>query len=805
MEIFTSDELSEVQPLVSGSPSSSVTRVKRLETMAGKRSVSAADFTKNSTSSGLGDSFSHSLHINPKRTRTPRYVPSSNQSNGVASDESATSLIDSGNSTEYANDVESAPLLRKDRLYASSSLTTTYDSSNTDITDSLRQKLHSAVDSCQMPDKVIIFKHVKTCILFIITILCCAVLMSNEEVHEEDKMVVLPKGREVLLHQNVCDTDTSNVRLKLIGPFYSIDQNTTNSTNTEIILKGLSEYKINVTVNWTALRQGDNVEITKDLICPGNGSCNLSMRSDTQIPIGWYTQQLSWQLQNEVIYAFLVLSFVYVLIIFELVHRTLAAMLGALAALSVLSALNERPSLEVIIGWIDMETLSLLFGMMILVAILAETGFFDYSALKAYKLAKGKIWPLVTLLCVFSAVVSSFLDNVTTILLLTPVTIRLCEVLNLDPRRILIAEVLFSNIGGTATAIGDPPNVIIVGALSSKGITFSIFTVHMFPGIILVSVAGYGLLRLYYRQIDGLKNKDPPDIAEMKHEIAMWRKAAMRLQVITREETLMRALFLQKALQIEHTLNKMLHKGRKGLEDDKRETLRKLESQYTIKDYPMLLKSGLVLFAVILLLFIYSFVNAIHLDIGWIAVLGALWLLVLADVSDMDRILHKVEWSTLIFFAALFILMEALAELGMITTIGDVIAEIIKSVGPEHRLMLAIVVIIWISAIASSFIDNIPYTTAMVPVLQHLSENQELQLPLVPLVTSLAFGACLGGNGTLIGASCNVVCAGIAEQHGYGFTFWEFFKIGFPMMIVSTLAATCYVLICHCAIQWNYV
>ncbi|XP_055894217.1 P protein-like isoform X1 [Biomphalaria glabrata] len=799
MDICSSEEVRD--PNLALDETLGQSKAKRLGSMA---SLNRADSFRNSSGSGLGESMGHSLHINPKRTRTPRFASMPYQSNQFDSEDSiTTSLVDSGNTTDENFDAESAPLLGNSRTF-STSLTSTYTGSSAELTASLREKIHSAVDSCHGLSKWTILKYLKILSLFVITILCCAVIVSNPEEHEVDKITVLHKDQEVQLFKDIGTVDMPNVRLKVMGPFYDPDLNITGN-NTEIFLRGQSESKINLTINNTALETGANILVTSDLFCHGNDSCVLSVRSDLQIAIGWVTQELSWQLENEVIYAFLVLSFVYVLIIFELVHRTLAAMLGALAALAVLSALNERPSLEVIISWIDMETLSLLFGMMILVAILSETGFFDYSALKAYKIAKGKIWPLVTLLCVFSAIVSSFLDNVTTILLLTPVTIRLCEVLNLDPRRILIAEVLFSNIGGTATAIGDPPNVIIVGALSSKGISFSVFTMHMFPGIVFVSLAGYGLLRLYYRQIDRLKNKDPQDIAEMKHEIAMWRKAAMRLQVITREETVMRALFLQKALQIEHTMNKIIFKGRKCLEDDKKETLRKLESQYVIKDYTMLLKSSIVLLAVIILLFIYSFVSALHLDIGWIAVLGALWLLVLADVSDMDRILHKVEWSTLLFFAALFILMEALSELGMITTIGDVIAEIIKSVGPEHRLLLAIVVITWISAIASSFIDNIPYTTAMVPVLQHLSEDKDLQLPLIPLVTSLAFGACLGGNGTLIGASCNVVCAGIAEQHGYGFTFWEFFKIGFPMMLVTTLAATCYILLCHSVIHWNNV
>lgn len=167
-------------------------------------------------------------------------------------------------------------------------------------------------------------------------------------------------------------------------------------------------------------------------------------------------------------------------------------MLGSFVALAVLSVLNKRPSLEVIVAWIDYETVMLLFGMMIIVGILSETGIFEWAAVKAYKISRGEVWRLMTVLCLFSAVVSAFLDNVTTILLLTPVTIRMCNVIGLDPRPILLAEVVFSNIGGTATAVGDPPNVIIVSSNWSevdgeKDIAFTEFTGHMFVGIILVT------------------------------------------------------------------------------------------------------------------------------------------------------------------------------------------------------------------------------------------------------------------------------------------------------------------------------
>ncbi|GFS05033.1 P protein [Elysia marginata] len=544
-----------------------------------------------------------------------------------------------------------------------------------------------------------LFSLFKILLLFTVTVMGCVMMLMEAE-HEKDfRFTILSADATDNLHTGHCKKSESLLRTTFRGSFYPEAKSGENFSQAFIFLG--EKNVLNLTIDPDALETMDIVTIKTDFHCTHGKDYNITAMSEVKIPFEWDINMLPPEVKHEVIYAFLILAFVYVLIIFEIVHRALAAMLGALAALAVLSFLHQRPSMHEIIGWIDMETMTLLFGMMIIVSIFAETGFFDYSALQAYKLARGKVWPLITLLCVFSAFVSAFLDNVTTILLMTPVTIRLCEVLNLDPKRILIAEVLFSNIGGTATAIGDPPNVIIVGALSSEGIGFSTFTMHMFPGIVIICFIGYGVLRLYYRDINYLQNKDPPEIA------------------------------------------------------------------------------------------------------GWIAVLGAIWLLVLADVHDFEGILHKVEWATLIFFAGLFILMEALGELGLMQTIGDAIADVIKQADESNRLLVALLLILWVSALASSFIDNIPYTTAMVPILQQLADNQELNLDLLPMVIALAMGACLGGNGTLIGASCNVVCAGIADQHGYGFSFKEFFKIGFPMMLVTTAGATAYVLLCHCAFSWN--
>ncbi|CAH7460379.1 Oca2 [Phodopus roborovskii] len=486
-----------------------------------------------------------------------------------------------------------------------------------------------------------------------------------------------------------------------------------------------------VTHNWTVLLspRSEHVVVSRtfEIMSREAVSINIqaSLRQTRLVPLLLAHQFLGASVEAQVTIAVAILTGVYTLVIFEIVHRTLAAMLGALAALAALAVVGDRPSLTHVVEWIDFETLVLLFGMMILVAIFSETGFFDYCAVKAYQLSRGRVWTMINMLCLITAILSAFLDNVTTMLLFTPVTIRLCEVLNLDPRQVLIAEVIFTNIGGAATAIGDPPNVIIVSnqELRKMGLDFAGFTVHMFLGICLILLASFPLLRLLYWN-KKLYNKEPSEIVELKHEIHVWRLTAQRISPASREETAVRGLLLEKVLALEHLLAQRLQSFRRQISQEDKNwvaNIQELQRKHRISDRSLLVKCLIVLGFVISMFFLNSFVPGIHLDLGWIAILGAIWLLILADAHDFEIILHRVEWPTLLFFAALFVLME-------------------------------------------------------IPVLVNLSQDPDISLPALPLMYALALGACLGGNGTLIGASANVVCAGIAEQHGYGFSFMEFFR-----------------------------
>ena len=439
-----------------------------------------------------------------------------------------------------------------------------------------------------------------------------------------------------------------------------------------------------------------------------------------------------------------ILLFVYALIISEVVHRTLAAAVGGLAAIVALNYYKAGDALTLaetttLIEW---ETIGLLLGMMVMVGIISHTGIFEWFAVEAYKKSGGNVWTLVVILCAVTAVLSAFLDNVTTMLLLTPVTIQLARVLDLNPIPLLIAEVLFSNIGGAATMIGDPPNIIIGSMMSetaiekagysdlaSDGVTFNDFIIELAPGIMLTIVPTFMMLKwMYAEEFSGERIRD----------------------------------------------------------------VEELESKYGVKDAKMLKTSGAVLILVILGFFLNP---VLHIPVSWVALVGAVVMLLVTDRHDLEEPLEKVEWTTLILFAGLFVLIHSLQHLGVISWIGDQVEAAIVSFDEEYRFVAALVIILWVSAVASAFIDNIPYTITMIPVVLQISSS--LQLDLGPMIWALAFGACLGGNGTLIGASANVVTAGMSEEAGYPISFNAFFKAGFPVMLMTVSIITGYVVMVY--------
>ena len=450
--------------------------------------------------------------------------------------------------------------------------------------------------------------------------------------------------------------------------------------------------------------------------------------------------------------AIVILVAVYGLIVFELVHRALAAALGGVAAvvaLHVASGSNKGPDLSAVMTWIDWETIGLLIGMMVMVDILSKTGLFEWAAVQAYAQSGGSIWRLTFILCIITAFFSALLDNVTTILLIVPVTIQICKVLDLEPVPLIIAEVMFSNIGGAATQIGDPPNIIIGAQLSSQSLSgtslasqsigFSDFIIHVAPAVLIAIIPAFWLLRIIEKP---------------------------------------------------------------GLSGNRVRNVDLLRLQYGIKDSALLKKSGAILIVVILLFFAHSAFPHPLFTVATIAIGGAVVMLLVTSPHHVEEQLDSVEWTTIIFFAGLFIMIHGLQYMGLIEMIADLISDTVSKASEANRLMVAVLLLLWVSAIASAFIDNIPYTATMVPVVIELASDETLGLELGPLAWALALGACLGGNGTIIGASANVVAAGLAEESGNDISFNRFFRTGFPIMILTLLLATVYCVVRY-AIEWS--
>lgn len=497
--------------------------------------------------------------------------------------------------------------------------------------------------------------------------------------------------------------------------------------------------------------------------------------------------------------AFAILCFVYALIIFELVHRTVATILGAFLGVAGMSIMNLKPDIHTIVNWVEFHTLILLFGMMIIVAVLSSTGFFEWLALKAYKVSKNNIWRLVVILSILVGVSSAMLDNVTSMLLLTPVIIRLCKVMDISPVPTLISAVVISNIGGCATAVGDPPVTLIVNtpAIKEGGIGFNEILFYMAPGTIIMMVVCLIAIRfIFWKEFSPRQQTTPisAEVLHLKQEIEIWKGSAARLSKNVSDEREVRNKLLARVKELESQLQIAIDAA-----EDKND-IKELEKEYRIRNKPLFALSAIILSVVVLLFFIETFISKwVHLSLDNIALIGALSVVVLSDYHDFDHLLEKVEWSSLLFFATLFIMMGSLDELGLIGFVGEMVTDIILKVKPSLRLPVAITVIVWLSSILSAIVDSIPYTTAMIPVV--LAMQDTLQLPLKPLVFSLAYGTGLGGNGTLIGSTANLVVAGLSQKFGYPLSFLQFARCGVPIMLLSTLTANIYLLFVHCVFK----
>ncbi len=412
----------------------------------------------------------------------------------------------------------------------------------------------------------------------------------------------------------------------------------------------------------------------------------------------------------------LIFSITYIMIVSEKLHRTVIALLGAMLMI-LFQVVSQTEALE----HIDFNTLGLLIGMMIIVNIIKRTGLFQYLAIRTAKIAKGDPMKIILYFSIITAIASGLLDNVTTILLIVPVTLVISDTLKINPLPFIIAEILTANIGGAATLIGDPPNIMIG---SFTGFSFVEFVVNLAPLMLINFIITIVIIKLIYK----------------------------------------------KSLIVS---------------DEAKKKLLSLDPKKTIRDKKLLTKSLIVL-SITIIGFILA--ETLEVQTATIAIFGAALLLLICREIEPEEILMDVEWGTIFFFGGLFVLVGALESIGVISILAEKLLEITKG-----DVGVTTLIVLWMSAILSSFLDNIPYVATMIPLVDEMANLSTSNFD--PVWWALCIGACLGGNGTIIGASANVVARGILERHKQELSFLSYMKIAFPLMILSIIISTIYLII----------
>ncbi len=408
-----------------------------------------------------------------------------------------------------------------------------------------------------------------------------------------------------------------------------------------------------------------------------------------------------------------IFAITFIIILSEKIHRTIIALAGASIMVMVGMYMNFY-SQEEALESIDFNTLGLLMGMMILVSMLQKTGFFEYLAIITAKKTKGNPWLLVVFLGTITTVLSMIIDNVTTIVLIAPVTVIIAEMLGINPIPLLMAEALLSDTGGVATLVGDPPNILIG---SAAHLSFNDFLIHLAPVVFVIWLVTLFLLKFIFRK----------EMAEKPKHI---------------------------------------------------DALQKMDEKAALKDPKALKKILFSLGVVIILFFVHHHLGLLP---SFVAMIGAGLALMLVQPNP-DDILHDVHWTVLLFFASLFVVVGGIERAGLL----DIVATRILSLAAGN-LLVTCVVVIWVAAICSAIVDNIPFTMAMIPVIQYL-ETKGINVS--PLWWALAMGVGFGGNGTPIGSTANVVTVSISERTNFPITFKIWFKSGSQVMLATCAMAT---------------
>jgi Na+/H+ antiporter NhaD/arsenite permease-like protein len=405
---------------------------------------------------------------------------------------------------------------------------------------------------------------------------------------------------------------------------------------------------------------------------------------------------------------------VILLIISERVHRTAAAMAGAIVLI-----LAGVMSADKALSYIDFNTIGVLVGMMVFVAVVRQSGMFEYIAIRAAKAAHGDPWKIMVSFILITALLSALLDNVTTVLLVGPMSIAIARMLKINPVPFLMAQILASNVGGTATLIGDPPNIMIG---SAAGLSFVDFLDNTGLTVVFILIVLILMMKLFY--------------------------------------------------------GKEIHPSTLDTS-----AVENLDPSKSITD-PVLMKKALVVLVLVVIGFVFH--DKLGIESSVVALTAAAIMLIIGK-ADVDNAIQDVEWTTILFFMSLFVVVGGLTETGVIKKLANLLIE-----ATDGHTILTMLVLLWASALFSSILDNIPFVATLIPLITAMQADG---MDVTSFWWAISLGACLGGNGTLIGASANVVLSGISTKHGYPITFKSFLRVGMPFMLVSIVISTVFLVV----------
>lgn len=414
------------------------------------------------------------------------------------------------------------------------------------------------------------------------------------------------------------------------------------------------------------------------------------------------------------IIAVAVFLIVILLIITERVHRTAAAMAGAMVLI-----LTGVMSADKALSYIDFNTIGVLVGMMIFVAIVRQSGMFEYIAVRAAKAVHGDPWKIMVAFTLITAVLSAILDNVTTVLLVGPMSIAIARMLKIDPVPFLMGQILASNVGGTATLIGDPPNIMIG---SAAHLSFMDFLDNTGFAVLFILVVLILLMKIVYEKKIELGTVDTSAVEELDPSKSITNRALM--------------------------------------------------------------KKGIIVLICVIVGFMFH--DKLGIDSCVVALTAAAVMLIIGR-EDVDQAIQDVEWTTILFFMSLFVVVGGLTETGIIKELASKIID-----ATDGHPMMTMLVLLWASALLSSILDNIPFVATLIPLILAMQADG---MDVTSFWWAISLGACLGGNGTMIGASANVVLSDISTKHGYPITFKSYLKVGMPFMLLSIVISTVFLVV----------